>query len=103
MQADSALAGGGIREILPKAGLVYSEKGNLGEVLSKPKIMPIKVRCAHTTSSGNTAALVRICVCPVCRALPWKSWSNWSAMQRATRLLNLEGGFNAAQKHLWPL
>lgn len=31
-----------IREILPKAGLVYSEKGNLGEVLSKPKIMPIK-------------------------------------------------------------
>lgn len=28
--------------MLPKAGLVYSEKGNLGEVLSKPKIMPIK-------------------------------------------------------------
>lgn len=31
-----------MREILPKAGLVYSEKGNLGEVLCKPKIMPIK-------------------------------------------------------------
>ena len=29
-------------EILPKAGLVYSEKGNLSEVLCKPKIMPIK-------------------------------------------------------------
>jgi BBSome-interacting protein 1 len=29
-------------EILPKAGLVYSEKGNLSEVLSKPKIMAIK-------------------------------------------------------------
>ena len=31
-----------LREILPKAGLVYSEKGNLSEVLCKPKIMPIK-------------------------------------------------------------
>eukprot|EP00403_Amphidinium_massartii_P017961 CAMPEP_0178421404 /NCGR_PEP_ID=MMETSP0689_2-20121128/26629_1 /TAXON_ID=160604 /ORGANISM="Amphidinium massartii, Strain CS-259" /LENGTH=76 /DNA_ID=CAMNT_0020042913 /DNA_START=109 /DNA_END=337 /DNA_ORIENTATION=+ len=31
-----------IPEILPKAGLVYSEKGNLSEVLCKPKIMPIK-------------------------------------------------------------
>ena len=29
-------------EVLPKAGLVYSEKGNLSEVLCKPKIMPIK-------------------------------------------------------------
>eukprot|EP00657_Telonema_sp_P-1_P006345 TRINITY_DN24755_c0_g1_i1.p1 TRINITY_DN24755_c0_g1~~TRINITY_DN24755_c0_g1_i1.p1 ORF type:complete len:101 (-),score=38.48 TRINITY_DN24755_c0_g1_i1:127-429(-) len=29
-------------EILPKAGLVYSEKGNLSEVLCKPKIMPMK-------------------------------------------------------------
>ena len=41
---ESAGPASGIREILPKAGLVYSEKGNLGEVLSKPKIMPIKVR-----------------------------------------------------------
>eukprot|EP00392_Amoebophrya_sp_AT5.2_P011242 g11317.t1 len=31
-----------INEILPKAGLVYSEKGNLSEVLCKPKIMPLK-------------------------------------------------------------
>ena len=31
-----------IREVLPKAGLVYSEKSTLSEVLSKPKIMPIK-------------------------------------------------------------
>lgn len=36
------MASGNVREILPKAGLVYSEKGNLGEVLCKPKIMPIK-------------------------------------------------------------
>ncbi len=31
-----------MQEVLPKAGLVYSEKGNLSEVLCKPKIMPIK-------------------------------------------------------------
>jgi len=31
-----------IEEILPKVGLVYSEKANLSEVLCKPKIMPIK-------------------------------------------------------------
>ena len=31
-----------VQEILPKAGLVYSEKGNLSEVLCKPKILPIK-------------------------------------------------------------
>lgn len=33
-----------MQEILPKAGLVYSEKGNLSEVLSKPMILPIKSR-----------------------------------------------------------
>ncbi|OQR94266.1 hypothetical protein ACHHYP_01531 [Achlya hypogyna] len=31
-----------LQEVLPKAGLVYSERGNLTEVLCKPKIMPIK-------------------------------------------------------------
>ena len=31
-----------IQEVLPKSGLVYSEKGSLSEVLCKPKIMPIK-------------------------------------------------------------
>jgi len=31
-----------LQECLPKAGLVYSEKGNLSEVLCKPKILPIK-------------------------------------------------------------
>lgn len=31
-----------IQEVLPKAGLVYSEKTTLMEVLCKPKIMPIK-------------------------------------------------------------
>ena len=33
---------GQLHEVLPKSGLVYSEKGNLSEVLCKPKIMPIK-------------------------------------------------------------
>jgi len=31
-----------IREILPKSGLVYSERGGNAEVLCKPKILPIK-------------------------------------------------------------
>jgi BBSome-interacting protein 1 len=31
-----------IKEILPKQGLVYSEKNTLTELLCKPKIMPIK-------------------------------------------------------------
>ena len=32
----------GVQEVLPKAGLVVSEKGNLTEVLCKPKILPLK-------------------------------------------------------------
>ncbi len=31
-----------LKEILPKAGLVYSEKANLTEILCKPKILPLK-------------------------------------------------------------
>lgn len=31
-----------VLEVLPKAGLVVSEKGNLTEILCKPKIMPLK-------------------------------------------------------------
>jgi BBSome-interacting protein 1 len=31
-----------LSEILPKAGLVYSEKGNLSELLCKPKLLPLK-------------------------------------------------------------
>jgi BBSome-interacting protein 1 len=31
-----------VKEILPKAGLVYSEKATLSEVFCKPKILPIK-------------------------------------------------------------
>ena len=31
-----------LTEVLPKSGLVFSERGNLTEALCKPKIMPIK-------------------------------------------------------------
>jgi BBSome-interacting protein 1 len=31
-----------IREVLPKSGLVYSERGGLTEILCKPKILPLK-------------------------------------------------------------
>ena len=33
---------GQVKEILPKAGLVYSEKAAISEVLCKPKILPLK-------------------------------------------------------------
>jgi len=42
MSAAPSTAKVALHEVLPKAGLVYSEKGNLSEVLCKPKIMPIK-------------------------------------------------------------
>ena len=38
----SSLQRPSIAEVLPKAGLVYSERGNLTEVLCKPKILPLK-------------------------------------------------------------
>ena len=31
-----------VQEVLPKTGLVVSEKGPLSEILCKPKIMPLK-------------------------------------------------------------
>ena len=31
-----------LKEVLPKTGLVYSERGALGEVFCKPKILPLK-------------------------------------------------------------
>jgi hypothetical protein len=33
----------GLKEVLPKFGLVYSDRGNLVEIMSKPKLIPIKV------------------------------------------------------------
>src|SRR4051812_40320130 len=31
-----------LKEVVPKVGLVYSEKNDMTEILCKPKIMPIK-------------------------------------------------------------
>ena len=31
-----------LSEVLPKAGLVVSEKGSLTEILCKPKLLPLK-------------------------------------------------------------
>jgi len=31
-----------LKEIIPKNGLVYSEKGTQAEILCKPKIIPVK-------------------------------------------------------------
>jgi BBSome-interacting protein 1 len=31
-----------LTEVLPKSGLVYSEKGDLPEIVCKPKLMPLK-------------------------------------------------------------
>jgi BBSome-interacting protein 1 len=44
MNESSKSSGGAplLTEVLPKSGLVYSEKGSLSAVLCKPKIMPIK-------------------------------------------------------------
>ena len=51
-------------EVLPKAGLVYSEKGNLSEVLCKPKLLPLKVRTIPSTS--------RV-ICAGCTCLLWNA------------------------------
>ncbi len=42
-----------IREVLPKSGLVYSERGGLAEVLCKPKILPIKSKVLLQLSKQN--------------------------------------------------
>ena len=43
MNSASAAAGSDqLREIVPKTGLVYSERGGLAEVICKPKILPLK-------------------------------------------------------------
>jgi len=47
MEYEAAPAAARLQEILPKNGLVYSEKGSLGESMCKPKIMPIKSALAQ--------------------------------------------------------
>ena len=66
MSDAAAPSGPTITEVLPKAGLVYSEKSTLTETLCKPKIMAIKSSAlerleqmeldAQKVLSGQTAA-----------------------------------------------
>ena len=42
MQPKPVTAKDQLKEILPKAGLVYSEKALLSEALCKPKLLPLK-------------------------------------------------------------
>jgi hypothetical protein len=44
----------GLKEVLPKFGLVYSDRGNLAEIMSKPKLIPIKV-CVQSYAYGICA------------------------------------------------
>ena len=44
-----------ISEVLPKNGLVYSEKGTPSEVLCKPKMLPIKSSAAQYADSVAVA------------------------------------------------
>jgi hypothetical protein len=41
-QAAAARTCGVLEEVLPRTGLVFSERGSLSEVLCKPKILPLK-------------------------------------------------------------
>ena len=40
--AAAARTCGVLEEVLPRTGLVFSERGSLSEVLCKPKILPLK-------------------------------------------------------------
>ena len=48
-----------LKEVLPKFGLVYSDRGQLAEVMSKPKLIPIKVE----TAPCSAAARAPPCAC----------------------------------------
>jgi hypothetical protein len=45
-RATAAVLMSALKEVLPKFGLVYSDRGNLAEIMSKPKLIPIKVSVA---------------------------------------------------------
>ena len=43
-----------LKEVLPKFGLVYSDRGQLAEVMSKPKLIPVKVECSPASAAPCT-------------------------------------------------
>lgn len=73
----------GLHEVLPKAGLVVSEKGNLTEILCKPKILPLKSitlqkleemevgtasACMHASACASFAAYIHMHCISMCGA-----------------------------------
>lgn len=44
-----------IAEVLPKSGLVYSEKSALNEVFCKPKILPVKPSASWSLDRDDPA------------------------------------------------
>jgi hypothetical protein len=63
-----------LKEVLPKFGLVFSDRGNLAEIMSKPKLIPIKVcdPCSSSCCDCLRSYLVNL----PCRALVSKSWKS---------------------------
>lgn len=58
----------GLHEVLPKAGLVVSEKGNLTEILCKPKILPLKsitLQKLEEMEVGTASACMQLPVRPL--------------------------------------
>lgn len=51
-----------MQEILPKAGLVVSEKGSFSEVLCKPKILPLKSVTLERIQEMQVAQLPPLCL-----------------------------------------
>ena len=54
-----------LQEVLPKAGLVFSEKGSLAPVLCKPKLMPIKSLSLEKIEQMESAAAPPVAPYPV--------------------------------------
>ena len=51
-----------ITEVLPKSGLVFSQKGSLTEALARPKIMPLKSITLEKIEQMENEAAVRCCL-----------------------------------------
>jgi hypothetical protein len=69
-----------LQPVLPKTGLVVSEKGAATDVLAGPILLPIK----SAAEKRNEALLVCVCVCGTCAAV-WRAWSLPAQHQRQTQ------------------
>lgn len=81
-----------LKEVLPKFGLVFSDRGNLAEIMSKPKLIPIKVcdACRSSCCDCLRSYLVNL----PCRALVSKSWKSgrrsWQPPPAAARSWSMQ-------------